>query len=70
MGPTEHQRKLDERYAVETELIEAVRWHGALLKQLEEQNVQLHERMVAVEKVIEALLEKWPRSSLKPKEAP
>ncbi|KKK61841.1 hypothetical protein LCGC14_3010340, partial [marine sediment metagenome] len=25
MGPIEHQRNLDERYAVETELIEAVR---------------------------------------------
>ncbi|KKK58218.1 hypothetical protein LCGC14_3046650 [marine sediment metagenome] len=58
MGPVEHQRKLDERYEVDTALMQAVMMCQSVMKVLEERTDELNERVTALEKVVEAMLEK------------
>ncbi len=56
MGPIEHQRKLDERFAVETALEEGVRMNRAANEQLERRTDELRERVTGLEKVVEEII--------------
>ncbi len=56
MGPIEHQRKLDERYAVDTALMQAVMTRQSVIKVLEARTDQLNVRVTGLEKVVEEIL--------------
>ena len=58
MGPIEHRRNLDERFAVETELLEAVRMNTAALQVLERRNLELLVRIEGAEKTLAAIIDR------------
>lgn len=52
MGSNEHQRRLDERFAVESALVEAVMTCRSVVKVLGARTDELSERVTGLEKVV------------------